>query len=516
MPSTWRVDNSTLHGGEITSEWQANHTYSVGARCWVNQYGNGYPTSQKRIFECTTGGMSGGSDPSWDSTNGNTTSDNAVTWTCRLPTDGNWDNATSAFFAIHYSNAGDTILVNKDHMEVWTNGRTIDLGYYALPKIIKCVDKSDDSLSSGGIFGNAGYSATLHIRGYGYFYGCKIVSGGNISLLDDGGNGMITIEGTDPTDWVLSVGDSNSGSFLNLLGGSSPACRLVVVNGGIKLHNAGNYITFGGNGRVDWLGGKLIAPNESSFLFLVGQGRFYGKFLDLSELCTGATARYLCAMNSSVCGPIILSRCKMPSGSGFNETKTDSPPGMDIGEKPVQLHHCSKDNKVNTLHEWDYYGEVFSEETIVRTDGASDGTTPFSYKMVSNTHTLDGGRVRECLQSPSIFGWLSTASEQTATVECIVDSATNLQNDEVWMELYYPKDNTSGLGEVAHGKCIFTATPSDVATSGETWTTTGMSNPNEFKLEVTFTPGKIGPYEVRVMLAKPSSTIYIDPMVTIV
>lgn len=35
------------------------------------------------VFECTTAGTSGGSEPSWDLTIGNTTADNTAVWTCK-------------------------------------------------------------------------------------------------------------------------------------------------------------------------------------------------------------------------------------------------------------------------------------------------------------------------------------------------------------------------------------------------------------------------------------------------
>jgi hypothetical protein len=42
-----------------------------------------------------------------------------------------------------------------------------------------------------------------------------------------------------------------------------------------------------------------------------------------------------------------------------------------------------------------------------------------------------------------------------------------------------------------------------------------MSNPNKFKCAVTVTPGKAGPVTARIYLAKPSTTIYVDPLIMV-
>jgi hypothetical protein len=83
------------------------------------------------------------------------------------------------------------------------------------------------------------------------------------------------------------------------------------------------------------------------------------------------------------------------------------------------------------------------------------------------------------------------------------------------MELEYPADNSSGLGAVASSQCAQLGTPADIPDSSETWTTTGMTNPNTRKLSVTVTPGKAGPVTAKVYLAKASTTVYVDPLITI-
>jgi len=154
---------------------------------------------------------------------------------------------------------------------------------------------------------------------------------------------------------------------------------------------------------------------------------------------------------------------------------------------------------------------IEDETTIVRTGGASDGTTPISLKMVSSTKTLDN---IVGLESVPIYGWTDSTTEKTFTIECIYDSLTNLQDDEIWMEFEYPANNTDGLGAIAKDKCAIFGTPADQTASTVAWTTTGITNVNKFKLSVTVTPGKKGPITAKVILAKASTTVYIDPMIT--
>lgn len=59
--------------------WQAATAYAVGDR--VIATGAAHPL---RLFRCTTAGTSGGSEPTWDATVGNTTADNTVVWTTHL------------------------------------------------------------------------------------------------------------------------------------------------------------------------------------------------------------------------------------------------------------------------------------------------------------------------------------------------------------------------------------------------------------------------------------------------
>lgn len=65
-PSTWAA----------TTAYTASHASDANVGSWVK------PTTQnRRFFRCTTAGTSGGTEPSWNTTVGGTTSDGSVVWT---------------------------------------------------------------------------------------------------------------------------------------------------------------------------------------------------------------------------------------------------------------------------------------------------------------------------------------------------------------------------------------------------------------------------------------------------
>lgn len=69
--------------------WQANHVYSEGDYACPTDLTT---ADAKSVYECTTGGTSHAStEPTWDETVDNTTSDGTVTWTARAPD--SWEEA---------------------------------------------------------------------------------------------------------------------------------------------------------------------------------------------------------------------------------------------------------------------------------------------------------------------------------------------------------------------------------------------------------------------------------------
>lgn len=101
-PIVRTTGNFSLLQQSITA-WAASTSYSVGD---VRRATSG---NQTLYFHCTTAGTSGGTEPSWNTTIGGTTSDGTVTWTTRKMPNGNVCH--SAFGRIWVTSDGDDSVV---------------------------------------------------------------------------------------------------------------------------------------------------------------------------------------------------------------------------------------------------------------------------------------------------------------------------------------------------------------------------------------------------------------------
>lgn len=204
---------------------------------------------------------------------------------------------------------------------------------------------------------------------------------------------------------------------------------------------------------------------------------------------------------------ILFMRCKLGAGVALTTgTRTR------VLADQVRVENCDSAD-TNYRLAWDKgQGTVVSETTLVKTGGASDGVTGLSWKMATNANAA---YPNVPLNSPQIISeWITaTGSAKTVTVDILHDSATALNDDEVWLEIEYLGTSGFPLGTQADdAKADILATAAAQASSTATWTTTGMANPNKQKLSVTFTPQEIGVVACTVKLAKPSKTIYVDPV----
>tara|TARA_R110002167_G_scaffold23542_1_gene83669 strand:- start:74 stop:901 length:828 start_codon:yes stop_codon:yes gene_type:complete len=159
-----------------------------------------------------------------------------------------------------------------------------------------------------------------------------------------------------------------------------------------------------------------------------------------------------------------------------------------------------------------FLGQHYQDTGIYRTSGASNGTTNLAHKVTSTADTMPLLGYRYKLADL----WADVSTAKTFTVEIAQDGTTTaLQDNEIWIEVEYP-DDLSSMAHIESNRVVdITTAPVDQPASVEAWT--GLSGTNvKQKLSVTTTnAGKEGAYAVWVNVAKPSTTVYIDPKVEI-
>jgi hypothetical protein len=157
-----------------------------------------------------------------------------------------------------------------------------------------------------------------------------------------------------------------------------------------------------------------------------------------------------------------------------------------------------------------YEGTQSQETTIVRTGGASDGTTTESWKLVTTANSTWLAN----FESQPITIWNdSTSAITTLTIYGTTTGGGVPKDDEIWAEVEY-----LGSASTPQGSFVTSTKASNLAASAATNNSSDASTwggggaGNGFKIVVpSFTPGQKGPINITVKVAKASSTYYIDP-----
>jgi hypothetical protein len=267
--------------------------------------------------------------------------------------------------------------------------------------------------------------------------------------------------------------------------------------------HAGQYVRLG-IGHTDWSGGGIAGTPPTTIFSAVGAaypGTAELRALDL-DLCTGS----LFAASVFGSSRIRLTKCLLNSAVALY---TGTPPTL--GALPFLIEDCYVGAPPARATSASYLATLTPETTFVRDGGFEHLGAPTSWKIVTTAENNPGGfSALEVLLANDI-----TDTELNARVQILIDSATPLTTADVWIELSSLDTADSPLAT------IHTTQPSPPFTgvaleeSDLTWDTTGMANPQPCALVATFTPGQAGEIAARVVIAKPSATIYIDPILTL-
>ena len=419
-----------------------------------------------------------------------------------------WANAfttLTAAFAVEV--AGDTLYVAHDHSESTAGVVTLgSSGTIANPTKIICVDRagsvppvSADRRATAQVATTA--NNNINFSGaYAHYDGIIFVAGNSTGVSQ-----IVLAQSTSTAlrldNCSLRLGSTgagkiyfggNTGNYLELnnttMSFSATTQRFEVANI-LRWRNTPSAL----------IGGAVPA---TLFVLASGSGGEVDCIgVDLSAAGSGKT---ICgAANNSEAVRFRFLDCKLDA----SVTKSAVPTAM--GGSEVDFTRSGSSGVNYTVQRHRMSGLLIEETTIVRTGGASDGTTTLAWKIVT-TADCTYSQPFEC---PPIAIWNDTSgSAKTATVEGIWGGGAVPNDDEIWLEVEYLGDASSPQGSfVNDGKANLLTAAAGQTSSSETW---GGST-TKFKLAVTFTPQQKGWIYARVKCAKASSTFYVDPLVTL-
>ena len=500
--------------------WTASSTFALGMVI-QNTQGTGC-----FIASAISGsGTSAGSQPAGLTTPvlGATTTDNAganqIVWTCIKATGpvlGAWAAPFARLqsaVAANWGKASDVIFVGDDHAETQSTTVTVAFpGAEGTPNFVYCVDHTTAvPPGSGNLLATAtatvsGATAAFILSGSAYVYGLTFVcagtgAGGNIKIGNSSQNSWMKFEACS-----LQLSGTSGTNFIQFTPNAASVRNVVeLVNTTFSFGAVGQTINPARQAGFCWRNtasaviGAAVPTNLISPIDYPGEIVLEG--VDLSALGSGKTL----IAAASCYAHVAMIDCKL----GASVTVAATPGGPGGGS--VDLTRCDS-GTVTSRHERHHYcGTQKIETTIIRSGGASDGTTGISWN-VTTTANSKWVSPFECF--PISIWNDTTGSSVTATIEIVNDGVT-LKNDDIWIDVEYLGDSGSPLASVATStKANNLAAGTNITTSTASWTTTGLTTPIKQKIAVSFTPQLKGYYRAYVKMAKATKTVYVDPLVT--
>jgi len=425
-----------------------------------------------------------------------------------------WAKAANAIATIAaIDGAGDTIYVASTHSELTAATVTLVFaGTYASPTKIICASTAAEpptTLATGAVIATSGATSALSIQaannGGLYCYGITFKVGNDAAASAD-----INLANSQVgqrhlyENCTFNLSTTTAGRVINACGNGTGS-QVRWHNCDVNFANAANEIRCGGyfiwedgsvlSGSTAITGGLITfgtATSQTSYVLASG--------IDLVNL--GSAAYLFEVTNANGIGH--FRDCKMPA----SWTATNVATGTLTATSRYEYTNCGSGDTNYKLGVSSYSGTLFDETTLVKTGGASDGTTGLSWKVT----TTANASFTIPFRTGEIVKWNSTTgSSVTVTVDILHDSVTNLKDNEIWLEVMYLGTSGFPLGTFTSDESDILSSGTDQASSSSTWTTTGMTNPNKQALSVTFTPQEIGYIHAYITCAKASKTVYIDP-----
>ena len=414
------------------------------------------------------------------------------------------------------SGPGNTLYVADGHSESHASAITLALG--GAPTVgsmrVLCVNDTSDpepptAVATGALVATTGGN-NLTIDGTGLVRGMHFKAGDSTStasiLIGSGSYDALVLE-----NCTLELGNTNTSSYIGTAGPSAEARRTILRDCTFTFGSTGQKIRLqGALTRLDILGGAIAG---AAITTLFDPNHVYPPVSRIIGLDASACATGVTLVSSSTGSNYLVWIIGMTLPAGWSGAILSGAP-----QPSVRVELIDSTDGTTRYRRWieDWAGTIRDTihlgESVYTTAGTYDGVARYSYKFSANSYANNRAG---WLIGPEMSGYAETAAAHTATVEICHDGASALTDQDVWLEVFV--DGQWVTDRNANPLAAGTAQ----ATSAVEWTGDTGTGPNgsatwhTLKLVCSFTPGAAGPVLGRVVLAKASTTVYVDPSLTV-
>ncbi len=319
-------------------------------------------------------------------------------------------------------------------------------------------------------------------------YGVAIQAGSGTSAasINITGNGL----------WKFKNGglilNNTSASSAVVIGSDSSSANLILDNTPITFGAVGQDISIVA-GRFTWQNtASAILGSVPNTLFADGGSRSFAPVLIEGVDLSAATSGKNLVAAQSKSGTFTFKDCTF--GAGVTVAVA---PTLAIGGEVFVVN--SDSSGTNYRHEkYDYPGSHIVDTALYRTGGASNGTTPLSWKIAATANAkwaMTFDTIRRAVWNDT------TATNRTLTMEGLQDPRTSTSlptNEDIWMELSYMGSASSPIATVNSGtKADILAAGSNLTASTEAWDAgvTARANTTAYvlgdRIKVASNPGRV-------------------------
>lgn len=284
--------------------------------------------------------------------------------------------------------------------------------------------------------------------------------------------------------------------------GTNVPSRVTFDNTTVSFSNAGHQFKFGANSVFDWINTPAATLGTVPTV-LFGINALY--ILNCRGVDLSAVTTTLLYQGTTAVGKALLDSCRIAPGVVRLGTTAYS---NTIDE--IELVNCFDGTNTNISERHTPGGDVTTNRSTTLVGGAQDDVGLFSHMMVSSTRS-DGFAMTLDSFWMDVEN-LNIGSSHTATVE-IISSAT-LNNTDISLVLEYLGTSGSSLASFSSSLPSALTASAAVPTSTATWNNP-PATPVTQHLQVTFTPQTAGRLRGLVRLGRVSTTVYVNPQITV-